>query len=144
MKKLMAAAFLCIAFFACKDDPSKEKKFDGVSYEKAKETLGEKEKNNPVAFLKIDNRDRKNIIGQTVVIGHLTNNATVCVYKDVDIRLSFFSKTGVKLDEGIETIYETIPPGKTIKFKTKYFTPKGTDSVFVAVVKATGDISAAK
>jgi N12 class adenine-specific DNA methylase len=140
MKQLTALFFLCAIFFACKDEAKKEKKFDAVSYEKAKETLAEKEKNNPVKFIHVDNRDRKNLIGQTVVIGHLTNNATVCTYKDVDLKLSFFSKTGVKLDEGIETIYETIAPGKTIKFKTKYFTPKGTDSVFVAVVKATGEV----
>lgn len=139
MKKLVAIAFLSAAFIACKEK-EKEKKFDTVSYEKAKETLAEKEKNNPAKFLKIDNHDRKNIIGQTVVIGHLTNTATVCVYKDVDIKLTFFSKTGVKLDEGIETIYETIAPGKTIKFKTKYFAPKGTDSASVVVLKATGTI----
>ncbi|NCI51721.1 hypothetical protein GWC95_17485 [Sediminibacterium roseum] len=139
MKKILCLVILSATFFACKDDPKKDKKFDTVSYEKAKETLAEKEKNNPVKFIQVDNRDRKNLIGQTVVIGHLTNNAKLCTYKDVDLKLSFFSKTGVKLDEGIETIYETIAPGKTIKFKTKYFTPKGTDSVFVAVVKATGE-----
>lgn len=141
MKKLIAIACFGMALTACKDEVKKEKKFDTVSYEKAKETLAEKEKNNPAKFLKIDNRDRKNLIGQTVVIGHLTNTATVCIYKDVDLRISYFSKTGVKLDEAIETVYETIAPGKSVKFKTKAFTPKGTDSVFVAVEKATGDIT---
>lgn len=139
MKNFITVLLLSTTLFACKDDPKKEKKFDTVSYEKAKETLAEKEKNNPVKFIHVENRDRKNLIGQTVVICHLTNNATICTYKDVDIKLSFFSKTGVKLDEGIETIYETIAPGKTLKFKTRYFTPKGTDSVFVAVLKANGE-----
>ena len=88
-----------------------------ISYEKVKETLAEKEQKNPAKFLVISNRDRKNIIGQTVVLGTLTNRATVCWYKDVEIKLSFFSKTGVKLDEGLETVYENIGPGKTIKFK---------------------------
>ena len=110
------------------------------TYEKSKESLGDKEKNNPSRFLLVDNKDRKNLIGQTVVIGHLTNTATVCTYKDVELKLTFFSKTGVKLDEGIETIYETIVPGKKIKFKTKYFSPKGTDSVAVVVLKASGEV----
>jgi hypothetical protein len=139
MKELVIITVLCIGLYGCKEE-KKANKFDAASYEKAKETLAEKEKNNAGKFLKVDNRDRKNLIGQTVVIGHLTNSATVCTYKDIDIKLSFFSKTGVKLDEGIETIYETIAPGKTIKFKTKYFTPKGTDSVAVSVLKATGDV----
>jgi len=141
MKKLAAVFFVMSAVFGCKSD-KKETKFDTKSYEQVKETLAEKEKNNPAKFLKVVNRDRKNLIGQTVVIGHFTNNATVCTYKDVEIKLSFFSKTGLKLDEGMETIYETIAPGKTIKFKTRYFAPKGTDSVAVAVMKATGDVPA--
>jgi hypothetical protein len=144
MKKLIAVILVCTSLFACKGKDKQEKKFDTKSYEEVKETLADKEKNNPTKFLSVDNRDRKNLIGQTVVIGHLTNRATVCSYKDVDIKLSFFSKTGVKLDEGIETVYENIAPGKTIKFKTKYFAPKGTDSVAVVVVKATGEVTGGK
>ncbi|MNY30246.1 hypothetical protein D3C86_1643410 [compost metagenome] len=92
----------------------------------------------------VSNTDRKNLIGQTVVKGSISNKATICWYKDVELRLSFYSKTGVKLDEGLETIYENIGPGKTIKFKTKYFAPKGTDSVAISINKASGDISAAE
>jgi hypothetical protein len=143
MKKLMAVLAVITAVTACKSE-KKEKKFDTQSYAQVKESLAEKEKNNPSSFLAISNRDRKNLIGQTVVIGYLTNKATVCWYKDVEVKLSFFSKTGVKLDEGIETVYENIGPGKTIKFKTRYFAPKGTDSVAVAVLKAVGDISHVK
>lgn len=143
MKRVLLAFALVIFLFSCKDD-KKEKKFDAESYEKVKETLAEKEKNNPARFLVVNNRDRKNLIGQTVVIGTLTNQATVCWYKDVELKLTFFSKTGVKLDEGLETVYENIGPGKTIKFKTRYFAPKDTDSVAVLVTKAVGDISMAK
>ncbi|MES2004402.1 MAG: FxLYD domain-containing protein [Bacteroidota bacterium] len=143
MKKIVVAVVMLVAFVACKDE-KKEKKFDTESYEKVKESLAEKEQKNPAKFVMVSNHKRKNIIGQTVVIGTLTNRATVCWYKDVEIKLSFFSKTGVKLDEGLETVYENIGPGKTVKFKTKYFAPKGTDSVAVIVTKATGDISNTK
>ncbi len=139
MKKFIALLFVGSLLFSCKDD-KKEKKFNEKTYEENKESLADKEKNNPARFLSIDNRDRKNLIGQTVVIGYLTNNATVCTYKDVEIKLSFFSKTGVRLDEGMETIYETISPGEKVKFKTKYFTPKGTDSVAIQIMKAVGEV----
>ncbi len=139
MKTLFTALIISFFCFACKEI-KKEKKFDEETYEKSKESLADKEKNNPSRFLIVDNKDRKNIIGQTVVIGHLFNKATVCTYKDIEIKLSFYSKTGVKLDEGMETIYETIPPGEKVKFKTKYFAPKGTDSVAVQVLKATGEV----
>lgn len=138
MKRILFIACLSISIFSCKDD-KKEKKFDTENYEKVKETLADKEKNNPARFLSVSNRDHKNIIGQTVVKGTITNSATVCTYKDVELRLSFYSKTATKLDEVVEVIYETIAPGKTVKFKTKYFAPKGTDSVAIKVMKASGD-----
>lgn len=143
MQKILAVLVVLALFAACKSD-KKEKTFDNNSYETVKETLAEKEKNNPKRFLMVTNTDRKNLIGQTVVKGSISNKATICWYKDVELRLSFYSKTGVKLDEGLETIYENIGPGKTIKFKTKYFAPKGTDSVAISINKATGDISSAE
>lgn len=143
MKKILVFACLFSFFSACKDE-KKDKKFDTASYEKVKETLADKEKNNPARFLTVSNKDHKNIIGQTVVKGAITNSATVCSYKDVELRLSFFSKTGTKLDEVVETIYENVGPGQTVKFKTKYFAPKGTDSVAIKVTKAIGDVSITK
>lgn len=140
MKRILIIACLSVSIFACKTE-KKDKKFDTENYEKVKETLADKEKNNPARFLTVSNKDHKNIIGQTVVKGTITNSATVCTYKDVELRLSFFSKTATKLDEVVETIYETIAPGKTVKFKTKYFAPKGTDSVAIKVMKAAGDVS---
>ena len=139
MYKIVFVLVFSFCLCYCKSD-KKETSFDKEIYEKVKETLADKEKNNPPKFLVVNSHHRKNIIGQTVVIGSFSNKATICAYKDVEIRLSFFSKTGVKLDEGLETIYENIAPGKTIKFKTKYFTPKGTDSVAIIVTKATGEV----
>ena len=57
-------------------------------------------------------------------------------YKDIDIKLSFYSKTGTLLEEDHEIVYETIHPGYNANFKSKYFTPKGTDSVAMHVVGA--------
>lgn len=143
MQKIVLVLIALVSATACKND-KKEKDFDNSSYETVIASLAEKEKNNPKRFLMVSNSDRRNLIGQTVVKGSISNKATVCWYKNVELRLSFYSKTGVKLDEGLETIYENIGPGKTIKFKTKYFAPKGIDSVAISVNKATGDVSAAK
>lgn len=138
MKKYLLFSLIGLSLIACKEK-SQEESFDKKTYEVVKETLEEKEKKNPTRFIVVSNRDRKNIIGQTVVIVNLTNNATIAAYKDIVLKLSFFSKTNVKLDEGNETVYETIKPDQTIKFKTKYFAPKGTDSVAVKVMDAKAD-----
>lgn len=105
-------------------------------YEKTKESLGETEQKNPIRFLSVSGNNKRNLLGQTVIKGAVTNKATVATYKDVDIKLSFYSKTGTLLEEDHEVVYESINPGATTNFKSKYFAPKGTDSVAMHIVDA--------
>jgi len=113
-----------------KEDPKKD------AYEKTRDDLGETEKKSPVRFLTVTGHDKRNLLGQTVVKGTLNNIATVVSYKDVQLKLYFYSKTGALLEEDVETIFESIAPGKSADFKTKYFAPKGTDSVALKVMGA--------
>ena len=71
-----------------------------------------------------------------VIKGSVTNNAKVCTYKDVQLELSFFSKTGTLLEKDNETVYDEVAPGNSVSFKTKYYAPKGTDSLDIRVVDA--------
>jgi len=106
------------------------------SYEKAKETLEQKEKKNPVLFLTVTSHDKHNLIGQTVIKGNVNNNAKVCSYKDIALEVSFYSKTGTLLEKGNETVYDEIAPGKSADFKIKNFAPKGSDSIVIKVLGA--------
>ena len=136
MKKLLCLiTIISVLFTACKNKAEKETAEKDV-YEKAKESLEEREKKNPVSFITVTSKDKHNLIGQTVIKGTVNNNAKVCTYKDVELELSFFSKTGVLLEKDSEKIYEVIEAGKSADFKTKYFAPKGTDSVGIKVVGA--------
>jgi hypothetical protein len=136
MKFIPAIVLSALLFFTACNGGDKKKDTPKDKYEEIKETLAEKEKKNPTRFLSVAGHDKKNLIGQTVVKGTLTNKATVNSYKDVEVELSFYSKTGALLEKDSETIFETIGPGKTADFKTKYFAPKGTDSVALKVVNA--------
>jgi hypothetical protein len=124
--------FAIMILISCGD----EKKFNTETYEATKETLEEKEKKNPEQFLVASSTDRKNIIGQKVINITVKNNASVCSYKDVKVRIAFFSETGTRLEENEETIYKMIPPNNSVNHKTKYFAPKGTDDVKITVVDA--------
>lgn len=137
MKKsiIYISAFLLIFTAACNDKDSYEISSDS-QYEKSKSTLAETEKEHPEKFIKIQTRDKKNLLGQTVINGIIFNNAKVVTYKDIEIKLDFYSKTGAKLEEDTETIFETITAGGSKSFKSKYFAPKGTDSVVVTVTGA--------
>ncbi len=137
MKKIIPGLLLLsFAFTACGGNEKEGDKKDKDKYEQTKETLEQTEKKNPKRFLAVEGHDRKNLIGQRVIKGKVTNKATVASFKDVDIELSFFSKTGALLEKDHEVIYETITPGSSTSFKTKYFAPKGTDSVAMKIVAA--------
>lgn len=135
MKKFILIGSVLFLFFqSCKNkqDKAKEKQ----AYEDSKENIEHTEKKSPLQFLSVEGRDKKNILGQTVVKGTVKSYAKLVAYKDIDLKLSFFSKTRSLLEEDHEILYETIQPGGQIEFKSKYFAPKGTDSVFIKVVEA--------
>jgi len=138
MKKYFFAVFIAITLMcACGTNPDIKSKADAASYNITKEELLKKEQRSPQNFVDAKGNNKKNLIGQTVVKGTIHNNAAIAVYKDVNLKLSFYSKTGVLLETDKETVYETIEPGEFKDFKTKYFAPKGTDSVALQVVSAT-------
>ena len=135
MKKIIPALIMMsLVFAACnssdKTAPEKDK------YEQTKETLEQTEKKNPKRFLTVDGSNRKNLIGQTVIKGTITNKATVASFKDVDVELSFYSKTGALLQKDHEVVYETIAPGNSTDFKTKTRAPIGNDSVAIKIYAA--------
>ncbi len=134
MKKYLFLA--CILGFAISACSSVEEKRSQDKYESSKLSLEEIEKQSPLQFLSVTGNDKKNFLGQTVVKGKVTNKAKLVTYKDVDIKLFFYSKTGALLQEDQEMVYESVAPGATVAFKSKYFSPKGTDSIAMKVVSA--------
>lgn len=138
MKKYFFLVSLATLFMgACSTNSDTKAKSEKESYNITKEELLKKEQKSPQLFLDVQGNNKKNILGQTVVKGMIHNNATIAVYKDVNVKLSFYSKTGALLETDKETVYETIEAGKSKDFKTKYFAPKGTDSVALEVLSAT-------
>lgn len=136
MKVFIFFLLLSACLFSCNESDSKKAEKEKDSYQATKESLEEKETKNPRGFLSVSGHDKHNLLGQTVVKGTITNKATVASYKDVDIKLDFYSKTGTLLESDKETVYEVIGPGQSKNFKTKYFAPKGTDSVALSVTAA--------
>lgn len=106
------------------------------NYEDSKMSLEQIEQKSPSKFLMANGERKNNILGQSVVKGQIKNKAKIVSYKDITVKISFYSKTGTLLEEDRETIYENVAPGITKKFKSKYFTPKGTDSVSFSIVGA--------
>jgi hypothetical protein len=137
MKKIIPGLFfISFVFAACGGDEKADDAKAKDKYEQTKETLEQTEKKNPKRFLTVEGSDRKNLIGQRVIKGIISNKASVASYKDVDVEISFYSETGALLEKDHEVIYETIAAGGSTNFKTKYFAPKGTDSVAMKIAGA--------
>ncbi len=128
MKKLIHGYLMAVLFVsACHSKKDSNARQD--NYETSKMTIEEIEQKKPLRFLSVDGKNKKNLIGQTVVKGQIHSTASVVSYKDIDVKLSFYSKTNALLEEDHEIIYETIGPGEELSFKSKYFAPKGTSRV---------------
>ncbi len=136
INKIFILIIVCAAMYSCNNNDASSADSEKNSYEKTKESLLEKEQKSPQNFLIISGNDKHNLVGQTVVKAAITNKASVASYKDVDIQLDFYSKTGTLLETDKETVYEIISPGESKSFKTKYFAPKGTDSVSLKILSA--------
>jgi len=137
MKISLVFLFVLIGIlFSCKNNDAKRALTEKENYELTKKNLRDREIKSPQNFLTVSGSNKHNVIGQMVIKGEVANKATVAVYKDVDVQLDFYSKTGALLETDKETVYETIRPGQSKSFKTKYFAPKGSDSVALKVLDA--------
>jgi PBP1b-binding outer membrane lipoprotein LpoB len=138
MKKIIPALImLAVVFTACGggDENATETKAKD-KYEQTKETLEQTEKKNPKRFLSVDGHDKKNLARQTVIKGTISNKATLASYKDIDVELSFYSKTGALLLKDHEVVYKVVTPGSSENFKYKTYAPKGTDSIAMKISSA--------
>jgi len=108
---------------------------DQKKYEEEKEKLAKKERENPLTFLSVIGTNKKNFIGQTVVKAIIQNNASVTAYSDVRIKMLFF-KNGLEVENHEDVVDKIIPANNSVNFNSKYFTPKGTDSVALSIMSA--------
>lgn len=107
------------------------------TYEETKLSLEETEKRFPLQFLSTNGTYRKNLIGEWVLEGTISNSASVVTYKDVVITIMYFSKTKTLIGKENKIIYEFFKPGTTKKFKIKVGGFSGTESIGWEVGNAT-------
>ncbi len=129
-------AFILLAFNGCdKGGSYSTGSFDSgkVDYSRTEEEikvdLKTREQNSPTSYLKSDGTYRKNLFGEMVLEGTISNSATLASYKDAKLHITGYSKTKSKIGTWEETIYEVIRPGRSKGFKIKLMLPKSVKSV---------------
>jgi len=70
------------------------------------------------------------------LVGNITNNATLASFKDIELKVDFFSKTKSKIVSINFVIYDFVNPNGKINFTQKVYPPEGTISFEVSVLGA--------
>ncbi len=115
----------------------KNQDYDYESYGEKVMTIAEIENEIPTDFLKADGTYHGSFWGTKIhVEGNVTNSATVSDYKDVVVRVTFYSKTKTVIGSEKHTLYEVFPPNSVKPFKLKIENYKDVNSIGWDVVSA--------
>jgi hypothetical protein len=83
-----------------------------------KMTIEETENADPKQFLSVEGKYDGNIWGTKFKVkGEITNKASIANYKDIIIRIKYYSKTKSVIGSEDYTIYEVFPPNQEKSFK---------------------------
>ena len=120
MKQIFLATIISVLFFSCSGNSGYDNKVESVQ---------QHEQNNPKQFLTLKADYKKNLAGKFILEGSISNAAKLTNYKDVEIAVTYFSKTKSKIEDNKIIIYENVPSGGQTDFKQKLDTPEGTESL---------------
>ena len=97
--------------------------YEGASsstYQEQKMSIEEKELMYPTDFLTADGTYRETLMGDKLKVkGKIYNSATVASYKDANVEVTYYSKSGTNLGSESYTIWDVFSPGTTTTFNLK-------------------------
>jgi hypothetical protein len=107
------------------------------TYEDKVMTVEEIERANPRDFLDASGTWNENFWGNKLKVqGTVTSSATVATYKDVVIKVTYYSATRTVLGTQSYVLYKYVPPRSTIKFDWTLDRPKNCERLDWDVVSA--------
>lgn len=132
----MKTLILVISLFLISSCESNETYDTNPSHEEIKITLEEQENATPTDFLTATGTYRQNLINQWVIEGTVSNNATLATYKDIVVKIVYYSKTKTEIGSEEKTLFEYFKPNTNQKFKIKSEGFEGTSSIGFDVISA--------
>ncbi len=108
-----------------------------MTIEEKKMNTEETENAYPKQFLSVEGKYVKNIWGTKFKVkGKITNRASKADYKDVIIRIKYYSKTKSLIESKYYTIYEVFPPKQEKSFKLDVAKYEDVESVKLNILGA--------
>lgn len=130
-QKIMTILIVAIALSACKENKTE-------NYQEKLMTIEQTEKAQPTTFLKAEGTYNKSLFGGKLNFdGVIRNNATVVTYKDVVVRLTYFSETKTEIGKIEHTVQDFFPPQSEKPFELKIENDKAIHSIGWEVIAAT-------
>jgi len=105
--------------------------------EQLREELKQKEMMNPANYIIPTKKRRKNLIGETIFEGTLSNTASVANFKDVILKVTWLTKTNTSLGVSRYIVYEYIGAGKSAQYLIRTVGPSEYTNTQVAIESAT-------
>lgn len=144
--KLLLLFFITISFVTCNEPVRPKTEFE------LKQDLKRLESSNPLKYLsdtdvilktqrkKVDNgglfRDPKYVDDGALISGYIKNTATIAEYKDVVIKVQYYSQTKSIISSKSFTIYQFFKPHSSTYFSIKDNPPKAYKTFGLSVQSA--------
>ncbi len=118
-----------------KPQPPREK-----TPEELRQELLEKETSSPLDYVTVSYKLDINVHllreSEDIINGTISNSATMATFKDVELQVTFSTKTDAELAKKIYTVYEFIGPNGSKGFQIKVVSPTGTKKIGVKILSA--------
>jgi hypothetical protein len=107
------------------------------SYIEQKMTIEETENSDPLRFLSVEGNYNESFWGTEFKLkGKVTNRATIAVYKDVVMRITYYSQTKSVIGTKDYTVYQVFQPDEVTSFKLDVKNFKDVKSIGLDIVSA--------
>ena len=108
------------------------------TYQEKVQSVEEIEHSQPTNFLNASGTYNETLFGNSIKVhGVIKNNATVANFKDVVVKVTYYSKTQTVIGSNNYIIYDFFPPHSEKAFELKIDKYDGTNTIGWDVVKAT-------
>ncbi len=92
----------------------------------------------PHEFITLNYSSRRNLLGEAVIEGSMSNTAELTKYSDMRLVIYFDDELGNTADSASQVVFEQIKPGETTEFRMKEKQPKRTE-VRLRIAEAEAD-----
>lgn len=151
MKNLILSFLAVITLTGCSNTASTESSERPKTPEELKMELASQEKTDPLTYLSIDATMREDQVltreeglfhsaeyspdGNTIH-GTIKNTATIAKFKDVVLRVTFYSQTETAIESKDYVVYEFYSPNTSTDFNLKVYPPEAMAKFGIEIVDA--------